>query len=93
MTTDNVVERPAFSPVLVHHGYEDRCGGAEPIDAMGGRPSGLVRLGRRAARHGRGWCFSMLSEAWGAGRAGRRSVVGGDLSAGDKLVLSVTAFG
>ena len=63
------------------------------IDAMGGRPSGLV-ASVVAPRNMDADIF--LDVVRGLGERAREvgaGVVGGDLSAGDKLVLSVTAFG
>ena len=96
VTTDVMVEDQHFH-LSWSTGYEVGARVAAQnladIDAMGGRPSGLV-ASVVAPRDMDADIF--LDVVRGLGERAREvgaGVVGGDLSAGDKLVLSVTAFG
>jgi len=96
VTTDVMVEDQHFH-LSWSTGYEVGARVAAQnladIDAMGGRPSGLV-ASVVAPRDMDANIF--LDVVRGLGERAREvgaGVVGGDLSAGDKLVLSVTAFG
>ena len=96
VTTDVMVEDQHFH-LSWSTGYEVGARVAAQnladIDAMGGRPSGLV-ASVVAPRNMDADIF--LDVVRGLGERAREvgaGVVGGDLSAGDKLVLSVTAFG
>ncbi len=96
VTTDVMVEDQHFH-LSWSTGYEVGARVAAQnladIDAMGGRPSGLV-ASVVAPRNMDADIF--LDVVRGLGERAREvgaGVVGGDLSAGDKLVFSVTAFG
>ena len=63
------------------------------IAAMGGRTSGLVVTLAITADTEAEWLMSVVQGIADRAREAGAGVVGGDLSAGEKMVLSITAFG
>lgn len=95
-TTDVIVEDEHFrrdwsSPEQI--GARAAAQNLADIAAMGGRCSGLVVAVATSGDTEVDWLMSIVEGLAERARAAGAGVVGGDLSAGDRLVLSVTTFG
>lgn len=95
VTTDVLVEDHHFRPrwgTAADLGYRAAAQNLADVAAMGARPTGLVVALVLPPDTEVAWVLA-LAEGLAAGCGPGIGVVGGDLSAGERIVVAVTAFG